>query len=67
MSTVPGDDKREFEIAGYVADLLDQLPAEKQRQVMALLAARYGFRLSDPPPARSSGYRPGSRYGRTRS
>lgn len=67
MTMASDDEKREFEIAGYVADLIDQLPPEKQRQVMALLAARYGMRLSDLPSVRASTYRPSTRYNRKRS
>ncbi len=55
---------REFEIAAEVADLLDQLPPEKQKQVMAMLATRYGMKLTDPPASSGRGYRlsPKRRY-----
>lgn len=49
---------REFEIAAEVADLLDTLSKEQQRQVMAMLATRYGMTLKDPPAATRGGYRP---------
>jgi|GEM_PF-6105613 len=48
---------REFEIMQTVAELIDSLPKEKQRQVIAFLASRYGLILKDPPQGGSSGYR----------
>lgn len=49
---------REFEIAAEVADLLDTLTKEQQKQVMAMLATRYGLTIKEPAtPARGS-YRP---------
>ena len=57
MTTI--DNKgREFEIMHYVAELLDTLDADQQRQALAMLAVRYGMQLKDPPAAR-----PGSGYG----
>ncbi len=38
---------REFDIAAQVAELLDNLTKEKQRQVMAILASRYGLQLKE--------------------
>ena len=55
----PLETGREFEIAGYVAEMLDSLSKDQQRQVMAMLAARYGLSLKDPPgPTRGGGYAP---------
>ena len=55
---------REFEIAQEVAELLDTLPPEKQRQVMAMLATRYGMTLKEPSAGAGKGYspRPKRRY-----
>ena len=55
---------REFEIAAHVAELLDTLSKEQQRQVMALLASRYGLTIKDPPTGAGKGYapRPRRRY-----
>lgn len=55
---------REFEIAQEVAELLDTLPPEKQRQVMAMLATRYGMILKEPAAGAGKGYspRPKRRY-----
>jgi len=55
---------REFEIAAEVAELLDTLSKEQQRQVMAMLASRYGLTLKDPPAGAGKGYtaRPRRRY-----
>ncbi len=50
------DSPREFEIMQTVAELLDTLPKEKQRQVIAFLASRYGLVLKDPPTGGSGGY-----------
>jgi hypothetical protein len=55
---------REFQIAAEVADLLDQLPPEKQKQVMAILASRYNLKLTDPPTTSGKGYRPSPKRGR---
>jgi hypothetical protein len=52
------DSASEFQIAEMVAEQLDQLPKDKQRQVMALLATRYGLTIKDPPAATGRGYRP---------
>lgn len=50
---------REFEIASEVADLLDTLTKQQQNQVMAMLASRYGLKITEPSPVtRGSGYRP---------
>jgi len=56
---------REFEIAQEAAELLDSLPPEKQRQVMAMLATRYGMKLNEPSAAKPGGYAP--RPGKKRS
>lgn len=56
---------REFEIMAEVADLIDQLPKDKQKQVMAMLAARYGLQLKEPPATGRAGYRPGPRSKRS--
>lgn len=55
---------REFEIAAQVAELLDTLSKEAQRQVMALLASRYGLTIKDPPTGAAKGHapRPRRRY-----
>lgn len=47
---------REFEIASQVAELLDTLSKEQQRQVMAMLASRYGLTIKDPPASTARGY-----------
>lgn len=49
---------REFEIAAQVADLLDTLPKEQQRQVMAMLAARYGLTVKEPTRCVPPPYKP---------
>lgn len=49
---------REFEVAEQVSELLDTLKAEEQRQVMAMLAVRYGLKLIDPPRTGGKSYRP---------
>ena len=52
----------EFEVLQDVAGLLDQLNAEQQKQVMAMLATRYKLKLVDATPSGSGGsYRPGPR------
>lgn len=55
---------REFDIASQVAELLDTLTKEQQRQVMAMLASRYGLTIKDPPVSTGRGYavRPKRRY-----
>lgn len=55
---------REFEIAAEVAELLDTLRPEQQRQVMAMLATRYGLTIKEPTPPAGRGYapRPKRRY-----
>lgn len=55
---------REFEIAAQVAEQLDQLPPEKQKQVMAMLASRYNLTIKDPPASQGRGYaaKPKRRY-----
>lgn len=56
MTTIPTQG-REFEVAQEVAGLLDTLTPEQQRQVMALLATRFGMQLKEPAAPRSaSGY-----------
>ncbi len=53
---------REFHIAEQVADLLDTLNPEQQRQVMTMLATRYGLTIKEPSqPGRGSSYRPNPR------
>lgn len=49
---------REFEIAAQVAELLDTLSQEQQKQVMAMLASRYGLTIKDPPASTGRGYKP---------
>lgn len=56
---------REFEIAAEVAELLDTLKPEQQRQVMAMLASRYGLTIKDPPAVGKGSYRPAPRRKRT--
>ncbi len=55
---------REFEIAAEVAELLDTLRPEQQRQVMAMLATRYGLSIKEPTAPSGRGYapRPKRRY-----
>lgn len=52
---------REFQIAEQVAELLDTLKTDQQRQVMAMLAARYGLTIKEPTPTAGKGYRPSPR------
>lgn len=47
---------REFEIAAQVAELLDTLSKDQQRQVMAMLASRYGLQLKEPSVGAGKGY-----------
>ena len=49
---------REFRIAEQVAELLDSLPPEKQKQVMAMLATRYGLTIKEPASTAGKGYSP---------
>lgn len=51
----------EFEVLQDVAGLLDQLNAEQQKQVMAMLATRYKLKLVDAAPSSGGSYRPGPR------
>ena len=55
---------REFQIAEQVAELLDTLKPEQQRQVMAMLATRYGLTIKEPAPTAGRGYtaRPKRRF-----
>lgn len=55
---------REFQIAEQVAELLDTLKPEQQRQVMAMLATRYGLTIKEPTPPGGRGYaaRPRRKY-----
>jgi hypothetical protein len=55
---------REFQIAEQVAELLDTLNPEQQRQVMAMLATRYGLTIKEPPATTGRGYtaRPKRRF-----
>ncbi len=54
MTTI--DNKgREFEVAAQVAELLDTLPKDQQKQVMAMLASRYGLTLKEPSAPRPGG------------
>lgn len=55
MNDVKG---REFQIAEQVAELLDTLKSEQQRQVMAMLATRYGLNLLEPTKSSVGSYRP---------
>lgn len=55
MSDVKG---REFQIAEQVAELLDTLKTEQQRQIMAMLATRYGLKLLEPTKPSVGSYRP---------
>lgn len=52
---------REFQIAEQVAELLDTLKPEQQRQVMAMLATRYGLAIREPSHGAGKGYRPSLR------
>ena len=47
---------REFEIAAEVAALLDTLNKDHQKQVLALLASRYGLAIKDPPTGAGKRY-----------
>ena len=49
---------REFDIAAQVAELLDTLSKEQQKQVMAMLATRYGLTIKEPSQTAGKGYRP---------
>lgn len=52
---------REFEVLSQVAELLDTLKPDQQRQVMAMLATRYGLTIKEPTQATGKGYRPSPR------
>lgn len=52
---------REFDIAAQVAELLDTLSKEQQKQVMAMLATRYGLTIKEPSQSAGKGYRPSPR------
>lgn len=52
---------REFDIAAQVAELLDTLSKEQQKQVMAMLATRYGLTIKEPGQTAGKGYRPSPR------
>lgn len=52
---------REFDIAAQVAELLDTLSKEQQKQVMAMLATRYGLTIKESTQATGKGYRPSLR------
>ena len=41
MSTNSTDNASEFQIAEMVAELIDQLPQDKRKQIMAMLNTRY--------------------------
>ena len=55
----------QFEIQKEVSLLMDSLPPSEQRQVMAALAERFGFKLADKAATASKGYRPS--HGRKRA
>lgn len=52
------DAATEFQIAEEVAQLLDNLHPDKRRQVMAMLATRYGLTVKEPSSSPSGRYRP---------
>ena len=52
------DAATEFQIAEEVAQLLDNLHPDKRRQVMAMLATRYGLALKEPSTNAPGRYRP---------
>ena len=54
----------QFEIQKEVSLLIDSLEPSQRREVMAGLAERYGFKLTDKAATTGKGYRPG--YGRKR-
>ena len=54
----------QFEIQKEVSLLLDSLPPSEQRQVMAGLAERFGFKLMDKTATGGKNFRPS--YGRKR-
>lgn len=57
MNTTSPDNKgREFDIARDVAELLDTLPIDQQRQIMAMLGTRYGLKLIEPTSGQGRGY-----------
>lgn len=47
---------REFEVLSQVAELLDTLKPDQQRQVMAMLATRYGLTIKEPASTIGRGY-----------
>lgn len=49
---------REFEVLQSVAELLDTLTSEQQKQVMAMLATRYGLKMIEPAAGARKGYSP---------
>lgn len=55
------DKATEFEILQDVAGLLDTLRPEQQKQVMALLAERYGLKVTEKTTGGRSTYRPAPR------
>jgi len=55
----------QFEIQKEVSLLIDSLLPAERREVMAALAERFGFKLTDKATGTSRGLRPG--YGRKRS
>ena len=54
----------QFEIQKEVSHLLDSLPPSEQRQVMAALAERLGFKLMDKSATGGRNFRPS--HGRKR-
>ena len=55
----------QYEVLREVGTLIDNLPSDERRQVMASLGERYGLKISDKPTGTTRGYRP--YYGRKRA
>lgn len=67
MTTIPRDEFQapEFAAIEACAELLDQLEEHKQRQVMAMLAERYGLNLQPAVKPIRSAYRPNPKRARS--
>ena len=49
---------REFEVAAQVSELLDTLRPAEQKQIMAMLASRYGLKITEPSSPVRGDYKP---------
>ena len=55
----------QYEVLREVSTLIDNLPADERRQVMASLAERFGLKITEKTGTNNRGHRPG--YGSKRS